>query len=655
MKRGHYDDVAEAIFTAPGVTRDQLSAFLEKSLGKDKEPDPELRKLLSLKRTAGVLTTNFDNLIDRLLPTVPPHTFEDGELLAERSNKGQFFYCKLYGDLNSQILLLSPGAFRATVGKYRAFLDFMHGVVVSKTLLFLGCSLDGIENYLNALPLHDVASRGHYALVPVNGEEWQTRATLLQRRYNIEVIPYALDPEHTGFTNFVDELFNRLTEVDREWDPGTDNTRFRGIQQIHLENIGPHEQLSLSLDQGWNVLLGDNGVGKTHVLKAIALAACGKEADVSGLLRTGAARGRIALTTADTEIEIVLTRRNGRVETTVVPASLLETEGFFIMGFPPLRTANRPVNESPTNRPKRPTAEDVLPLLAGDLDPRMSRLKNWLIQLDHIITSNTEPKQVKGYLGLRDSLFEILSDLTEGVTLEFGRVDAVKNEVYVKTDDGEVPIESISQGMTSLLGWIGVLLHRLHEIYEAEENPRDFFGLVLIDEIDAHMHPEWQQVLIPRLTKFFPNFQFVATTHSPLIVGDMPHRQVIRLARDEHGKVISLPLTDEMMQGRADQILTGRLFGLRTTMGHLTLQKIEEYKDLAGRERDEAEEKRYQVLKRELATKIPPPDETPLERKAYSLLEAILEQEVGINHPGTNEKILAKARTLLQEAAEASP
>jgi hypothetical protein len=268
----------------------------------------------------------------------------------------------------------------------------------------------------------------------------------------------------------------------------------------------------------------------------------------------------------------------------------------------------------------------------------MSRLKSWLIQLDHIINTQQQ-ERADHFRDLRNSFFGILFELTEGVRLRPGRVDAETGRVYVETDDGEVPIESISQGMTSLLGWIGVLLHRLYEVFDEDDNPRERFGLVLIDEIDAHMHPEWQQMLIPKLSRFFPNIQFVATTHSPLIVSDMPREKVQRLARDRDGKVISLELTDDMMHGRADQILTGRLFGLETSRGFEMVLKIKEYTDLAGRDRTESEESRYKALKQELDTKIPPPDETSLERKAYSFLEAILEKEVGTEHAETNQKI----------------
>ena len=74
----------------------------------------------------------------------------------------------------------------------------------------------------------------------------------------------------------------------------------------------------------------------------------------------------------------------------------------------------------------------------------------------------------------------------------------------------------ISQGTQSVIGWTGVLLDRLHEVYSHEEQPREQSALVLIDEIGAHMHPLWQQTIVPGLKELFPNVQFIATSHSPL-------------------------------------------------------------------------------------------------------------------------------------------
>ncbi len=445
QEQGDYDDVAEAIATAPGVKRNQLLSFLRQQLHhKDIQPGNDLKRLLSHQKLSGVLTTNFDDLIDKALPKEQGLTLEAGEELLDRLSKRRFICGKLYGDLDHGLFMLSPNEFRDTVAKHPAFLDFMRALFVSRTLLFLGCSLNGIENYLDALPFRETSPRKHYALIGVTGTGWQTQSELLHRRYNIEVIPYSIDEGHAGYREFTELLNQRLEAVDQTTPVLEANGfRFNGITHITLENIGPHAKLELTLDPHWNVLLGDNGVGKTHILKAIALAACGKSgvAYAGRLLRSGTNKGRVHLQTADMQYELILERHNGKVDVKVLPGSLLEVSGTFILAFPPLRTANQPQVESGNGRRmQRPVVDDVLPVLAGDLDPRMERLKNWLIQLDHIISQQETDDLFKDrQRGLRDAFFEILSDLTQGVTFEFGRVDARAKQVYVVTDDGEIP------------------------------------------------------------------------------------------------------------------------------------------------------------------------------------------------------------------------
>ena len=74
-----------------------------------------------------------------------------------------------------------------------------------------------------------------------------------------------------------------------------------------------------------------------------------------------------------------------------------------------------------------------------------------------------------------------------------------------------------------------------------------------------------QDALVPLLKKKFPRLQVVATTHSPLIAGNLERGEMIRLRRDQSGKIEVLPLDEEIQGWRADQILTNPAFGLAST------------------------------------------------------------------------------------------
>ncbi len=89
----------------------------------------------------------------------------------------------------------------------------------------------------------------------------------------------------------------------------------------------------------------------------------------------------------------------------------------------------------------------------------------------------------------------------------------------------------LSQGEKSLMALVGDIARRLAMMNPALENPLQGDGIVLIDEVDMHLHPKWQRSLIERLTSTFPNCQFVLSTHSPLVISDC--RNVLIYALDD--------------------------------------------------------------------------------------------------------------------------
>ena len=131
-----------------------------------------------------------------------------------------------------------------------------------------------------------------------------------------------------------------------------------------------------------------------------------------------------------------------------------------------------------------------------------------------------------------------MARLTSNVHVQFDHVDAETRRVLVRTDDGLLPIEAVSQGTASLMGWVGFLVQRLYGVFPDAPRPCHEPAIVLVDEIDAHMHPEWQQRLVQRLSEEFPGIQFIVTTHSPLIVAGMPVEQVFRFDRNAAGEVV---------------------------------------------------------------------------------------------------------------------
>lgn len=84
-------------------------------------------------------------------------------------------------------------------------------------------------------------------------------------------------------------------------------------------------------------------------------------------------------------------------------------------------------------------------------------------------------------------------------------------------------VGQLSQGEKSMMALVGDIARRLAMMNPALENPLEGFGIVLIDEVDLHLHPNWQRAIIGNLNKTFPNCQFVLTTHSPIVISESPN------------------------------------------------------------------------------------------------------------------------------------
>jgi predicted ATP-binding protein involved in virulence len=110
-----------------------------------------------------------------------------------------------------------------------------------------------------------------------------------------------------------------------------------------------------------------------------------------------------------------------------------------------------------------------------------------------------------------------------------------KPRLYMAIDkNGEtLNVAQLSQGEKSLMALVGDIARRLAMLNPALENPLAGNGIVLIDEVDLHLHPSWQRSLCDRLIDTFPNCQFVLTTHSPLVISDCQNILVYTLNNGE--------------------------------------------------------------------------------------------------------------------------
>ena len=139
-------------------------------------------------------------------------------------------------------------------------------------------------------------------------------------------------------------------------------------------------------------------------------------------------------------------------------------------------------------------------------------------------------------------------------------------DIEFKTPDGWVSLAAIGYGYRTFVAWVVDLASRMVQRYSRHQDPLAQPAVVLVDEIDLHLHPTWQRKLMTYLSERFPNTQFIVTAHSPIFVHAAANANIILLRRDQKlGHVVIENAPEIIRNWRIDQLLTSDLFGLQST------------------------------------------------------------------------------------------
>lgn len=351
------------------------------------------------------------------------------------------------------------------------------------------------------------------------------------------------------------ELINPLSVI------GFSIKKFQGINEATLNDIPVNTQ--------WIFLTGENGFGKTSVLKALLLGLIGKTEFKETEINENA---RIALTVLEREKTLI--EEKDKVKYMVFGSYLFQ--GFKkVAAYGAVRTFLNPTSEKiPTSAnlfaSKKPdnvyvlNTEALLERLAGK--PELEPFKNQIIEsLKFLI-----PKL---------SRIEIIPDKNKTDT---------EILYYEKDNDGNelppVSFDRLAMGMRNIIGLTGDIIQRLSEertftasdkpsVFEIQKDPfnklSDLYGIVLIDEFDNHLHPEWQRDLVKKLSELFPKVQFIVSTHSPVpLLGAPPERTVILNVDRTKETGITIKrlkrLEKELPDLLPNAILTSPIFGLNS-------------------------------------------------------------------------------------------
>ena len=274
----------------------------------------------------------------------------------------------------------------------------------------------------------------------------------------------------------------------------------------------------------------------------------------------------------------ILTSERGPWQTT--------PHGWFCAGYGPMRRLTGSSSESVRFSLDQGSVGRFVTLFREDA--ALSESETWL-KTNHSRWLENQNPELKELL---DNVGALLSDnlLPQGMRISKTSVD----HVYV-TDarNIELPMRDISDGCRGIYATVLDLVHGMFMVYGIDglfsRDPQGRLvvnkpGVVLIDEIEAHLHPSWQRDIPEWFKTHFPQVQFFATTHSPLVAQAADPNGVFLLPSLADYMSEPRPLTDEefarLRLGRAEKTLLGVAFGLKTVRSRWAVSQIERWKRL---------------------------------------------------------------------------
>lgn len=176
-----------------------------------------------------------------------------------------------------------------------------------------------------------------------------------------------------------------------------------------------------------------------------------------------------------------------------------------------------------------------------------------------------------------------------------GTAEALAQRHRFKMKLGEqsakLPAVWLSQGYQSTIGWIADLVgYVLKESGKVRITPEAFEGIVLIDELDLHLHPAWQKGIVRALRETFPRIQFIATTHSPMVLPGLEPDEVLILCEDERSGRVQVTQPEHPTKLRTGSELYRDFFGVRGLEPADLAKKARDYRTLAANTRRTDEE-----------------------------------------------------------------
>jgi predicted ATP-binding protein involved in virulence len=413
---------------------------------------------------------------------------------------------------------------------------------------------------------------------------------------------------------------------------------------LTVENIrcfGEKQTLDLSDGKGnpaqWTILLGNNGMGKTTLLQCLSLAGesvfyftnrrlveffdknSHKNEEDYFLLAEFCRKDNLFENKKDDSNFDISIRKEKPLTISTDEVLYYGYASFFLCGY----GTHRQIREKSL---AEGAWKDPIASLFSD-DVVLENPEEWLLKADYVAAKAGSASARKKAAAYQEKVRGLLINLLPEVEdLRVAGIDEtpIALRVEFQTPFGWVGLRDLSLGYKTLIAWIVDLARRLDAWYPKSANPLAEPAVVLVDEIDLHMHPRWQRTIMRYLSERFPNVQFVVTAHSPLIVQSNPDANVAVLRRE--GDHVVIDNNPHSVRGwRIDQILTSDLFGLESARSLDTERLLKQRREILSKaEMSSEDEERLRRIDGEIGEL--PTAETQEDIKMMEFLRSMTEK-----------------------------
>ena len=429
----------------------------------------------------------------------------------------------------------------------------------------------------------------------------------------------------------------------------TDAIHYLGLSLTNVRAFGGQQTLDLSIDgkpARWCVIIGENGVGKTTLLQSLAamrplptvsgpesvfldeeLAEWTESAEsvVQIPSKEAGPPDAISPALADFENDRIesLVRRGDAMTAGFRVAMMTEQGDAFSFGYDVVTRAGE--LESADPRLARKTLSGDGPLVIGYSAFRHAGFRNlssigeygpaealfdekiMLVDPDEVpdridynaLLAHRDKNEVEQarWETFRDSMLEAIAALIPKISRD--DLKLAGSGISVRTPSGFAPLRQMSLGAQTTVAWLVDLAWRWHMNFPESRDPFGESAIVLIDEVELHLHPVWQRSLRDQLLKHFPRIQFIVSTHSPVIAQEsIAAGDPVSIVRWEgdHAVIKPDPFAREVV--RLDEVVTVA-FELETSLPSRFEALLAERRELIQKgDLDQAESDRLQHLHR---------------------------------------------------------